>query len=74
MDTTEWKMVQMMPSERWHAAIKFESTIEYVPLLGWALVEAGNSRFVSGLLAAPGTPGKVIFAESNVNFTGYHRI
>jgi len=75
VNTTEWKILQIMPSDRWHAGIKFESTVEYVPLVGWALIEVGSERRVTGLVAAPGSPhGEVAFAEAVVNFVQYHRL
>ena len=75
MDTSNWKIVQMIPAPGWAAVYKTEGkeTTED-ELVCWALVDDQSSRFVTGMIASNEVEGLCDFAAADSSFIRYKKI
>jgi len=74
MDTTKWKIVQIVPAEHWNAFYREgkKETVERVTC--WALVADGERTFVTGIVMAGLTPEIGQFALEIPNFVNYRHV
>ncbi len=74
MDTTKWKITQIIPAEHCVAYYK-EGKIQTEERVNcWALVTEGERSFVTGIVMAGATPGIGKFALEIPNFSGYRHV
>ena len=74
MDTTQWKITQIISADSWVACYRDGSTETEERLSCWALVVDGERSFVTGVVLAGSTAGVSQFALAMPNFRKYRHL
>jgi hypothetical protein len=70
-DIRDWRIIELTPAVGWVAQVQtIDHEIRESRLAAWALVEDGESRFVTGLIAV-NARAQLSFAATEANFIGY---
>ncbi len=74
MDTTGWKIIQIISADSWLACYREGDADVEERLSCWALVNAGDRSFVTGVVLAGGESGISQFALAMPNFKKYRHL